>query len=211
MHALLAQARCVIFDMDGTLVHSPIDFPRLNEAARALAASVGFPLSSLVAHDALGIVYEVCEGLGEAAAAFRLRAFRAFEEIEAEAGKLAVPRHGALELVTALAEGGVPVGVMTRNGGRLASELLRDFPLGALVSRNDVRRVKPDPEHIRAVLARLDCAEEGIVVVGDHPLDILAGRVFSTATVGVLTPGKDAGPLQDAAPDLLVEELADLL
>jgi phosphoglycolate phosphatase len=92
------------------------------------------------------------------------------------------------------------------------------LPCDALLSRDDVSRVKPDPEHLFAALRALGLPDgrspslsprSPCIMVGDHWMDIQAGRAAGMGTIGI---GRGRGPeaFAPAPPDLLAEELADL-
>src|SRR5258706_6624467 len=53
----------VLFDLDGTLVRSPIDFAGMKRAVRELAAGYGVDAASLHAKDVLGLVEEAARAL----------------------------------------------------------------------------------------------------------------------------------------------------
>jgi phosphoglycolate phosphatase len=214
VHPILATSETAIFDLDGTLVHSRIDFPRLRAAAVRLAEEAGFPSSTLEHPDAMSIVYDVCARMPDAESElFRMSAFDEFEAIESEYCLDCEARDGAREVLAVLKRMGVATGVATRNSRRLASSMLREAGLevGCVITREEVGRVKPDPEHYWTVVAVLGQERRNICVIGDHPSDVLGGRNIKAATVAVLPPGRDRSYYVAQPPDVIVSELSELL
>ncbi len=214
VHTLLSTAETVIFDLDGTLVHSAIDFSRLRAAAMKLASAAGFPIETLDGQDAMRVVYAVCGWLPERREQeFRDRAFAEFEAIEREYCLEVVAREGAKDLVDALRSMNIAVGVATRNSGALATKMLvgARIAVDCVVAREHVGRVKPDPEHYWSITSQLDRPRQGVCVIGDHPMDVRGGRNINASTIGVLPPGRDEFHFATCPPDLVVAELTELL
>lgn len=102
--------------------------------------------------------------------------------------------------------------IITRN----CSDALRAvFPdahetVGAVLTRDDVERVKPDPEHLGNALERLGVTPAAALMVGDHPLDVETGKRAGTMTAGVLSGGYDREMLVAAGADFVVEDCGEL-
>lgn len=79
-----------------------------------------------------------------------------------------------------------------------------------LVSADDVSRGKPDPQGVFLACERLGVRAVDVVVVGDSPADVAAGRAAGARTVAVtygLHPPED---LRAAAPDHIVAGVTQL-
>src|SRR5918996_892824 len=99
------------------------------------------------------------------------------------------PLPGACEALRALREAGFTLAIVTSSIGTLPfldHWKIREL-FAAIVGRGDAERIKPDPAPIHAALALLDVSPRDAIVVGDSPLDVLAGVAAGTATIGVLT------------------------
>jgi HAD superfamily hydrolase (TIGR01549 family) len=83
--------------------------------------------------------------------------------------------------------------------------------LGAIVSRQDVRRLKPHPQPIRRAAELLGHSPEQCVVVGDTTVDVKAGKRAGALTVAVLCGLGERSELERLGPDLIVETTAQLL
>ncbi len=212
-------ARAVLFDLDGTLVETHIDFSLMRRETAALIQSFGVPVESVEGLDILTSVEAarlVLTRTGDSAAADRLRrlAFERLQEIEVTHCANPVEIAGARELLARLKANGVAVGVVTRNCRAVSEPLLHNAGLtyDVLLTRDDVPRTKPDPSHLHAVLHAFEVnpSEDPTVMVGDHWMDVRAGREAGMRTVGILL-GRARDFYATALPDLLVERLADLL
>jgi phosphoglycolate phosphatase len=223
----------VLFDLDGTLIRTHIDFPLMKRETLALAARYGLYDAAWEGLDVLSIVEDARRQLPDPAAGsrFRAEAFALLEEIET--AHCAAPEEipGAAKLLRTLRARGVRVGIVTRNCRRVSEQLLLAGGLEAhaLLTRDDVPRTKPDPDHLwRALTALGEDAECGMrdaeggcptpytlhptpcLMVGDHHMDIQAGRAAGMRTVGLLW-GRGPEAFAPAPPDLLVDRLEQLL
>jgi HAD superfamily hydrolase (TIGR01549 family) len=81
---------------------------------------------------------------------------------------------------------------------------------GAIVTRRDVRRLKPYPEAIVRAAEQLGLSPEQCIVVGDTIVDIQAGKRAGALTVAVLCGFGERGELERIGPDLVIESTAQL-
>ncbi len=192
MAADFAALQAVLFDLDGTLVETHIDFPAMTQAMHHLAQEAGVPESVTAGKDILSLVEAAAEdvrGRGGDGAALRRTGFAQLEEMEVEGCSRPELLPGTRELLTALMVRGTKVGIVTRNCRRVSVGLLARFalPHHLLLTRDDVLRTKPNPEHLWDALRLLDVPPSNAAMVGDHWMDIQAGvRADCAATLSVL-------------------------
>jgi len=192
MSAPFAALRVVLFDLDGTLAETHIDFPAMTAAMQELARAHSVPESVTDGRDILGLVEAAAEDVQERGGdgpALRRTAFAELQamEIAGCAHPLLLP--GTRELLSNLVNRGVKVGVVTRNCRAVSVRLLARFalPHHLLLTRDDIQKAKPNPEHLWDALEYLGEAADHAVMVGDHWMDIQAGvRAGCAATLGVL-------------------------
>jgi phosphoglycolate phosphatase-like HAD superfamily hydrolase len=80
-----------------------------------------------------------------------------------------------------------------------------------IVTRDDVRFAKPDPDLFLAAAARLGVAITDAVVVGDSIWDLLAARRARALGVGLLSGGYGADELERASAYRVYQDPLDLL
>jgi phosphoglycolate phosphatase-like HAD superfamily hydrolase len=87
-----------------------------------------------------------------------------------------------------------------------------DVPQGVpIVTRDQVRHAKPDPDLFLAAAERLGIGLESAVVVGDCIWDLLAARRARALGVGFLSGGYGRAELETAGTYRVYEDPADLL
>jgi phosphoglycolate phosphatase len=131
-------------------------------------------------------------------------------EIESARGKEVFPyTRGVL---ASLRRKGIKVGVMTRNCNGALRCVFPDIEeyADAVVTREDVPEVKPNPGHAAAVLARLDADPGSTVLVGDHPTDIATGKAMHTLTIGVLTGRTGRSDFEKAGADRILDDIREV-
>ena len=74
----------------------------------------------------------------------------------------------------------------------------------------DVEATKPEPDLIRAALARVDGAADDAVMVGDTPWDIHAARRADVPTIAVLTGGFAIEELEESGALAVFESVSAL-
>lgn len=81
----------------------------------------------------------------------------------------------------------------------------------AVLTRDEVKYAKPDPDLFVAAAAKLGIAIETAVVVGDAVWDMLAATRCRALGVGLLSGGYGATELREAGAIRVYEAPADLL
>ena len=170
-----------LFDLDGTLVDSVYQHVLSWDVAlraegidlsiwrihRRIGMSGGLFMNQLRRETGIEMGEERIERLRQAHA----EAYRGY------AGQIR-PLPGARELLAALTEGGVPWAIAT--SGRMETAAVNLAALGVdpavtpVVTRDQVRYAKPDPDLFLAAAARLSAPIETAIVVGDAVWDMLA-------------------------------------
>jgi len=204
----------VLFDFDGTLVEIALDFAEMRQQVLALAARYGavppkeLYILEIIAHAQQQLA--ACDL--QAARSFLQEAERILTDIEIEGADRAEPLPGAEETLRKLHERGVRIGIATRNCRPAVERVLArlSLPHDLLLTRDDVARVKPDPAHLLEAVRRLSSRPERALMVGDHPMDILAGRQAGMRTAAITTT-RPASDFADVHPDLVIESISELL
>jgi len=106
-----------------------------------------------------------------------------------QVAKSAEPMPGAVALLAALAEAGVPVGLVSNARRRFVEPALRAAGLeeafAVVVTADDVPRPKPAPDAYLAAAAALGVDPAACAVLEDSPTGLAAGRATGALTIGV--------------------------
>jgi HAD superfamily hydrolase (TIGR01509 family) len=125
------------------------------------------------------------------------------------------PLPGACELLSQLSQMGIPWAIAT--SGRMETAAVNLAALGVdpdktpVVTRDQVKYAKPDPDLFLAAAARLGAPIERAVVVGDSIWDMLAATRCRALGVGLLSGGYGLEELQQSGAIRIYEDPADLL
>lgn len=210
--------RAVLFDMDGTLVETNIDFPLMRREVVATAEKHGVPAADVQSLDILAgidlIVSRLTErGDVEEAAHARQEAFEKLEQIELVHSEDAHAISCAHEVLRALRDAGIKTAIVTRNcrTAVLISLELTGISADVLLTRDDVTKAKPHPEHLLRALELLGVRADEALTIGDHWMDIEGGKAAGTRTVGFLRPDRPHDFFDAHSPDLVIRDLAELL
>jgi HAD superfamily hydrolase (TIGR01549 family) len=209
-----------LFDLDGTLVDSVYQHVLAWKEAldregvelsvwrihRKIGMSGGLFANMLLRETGLEITEERLA---------RLRTWHA-EAYNRQATQGAVrPLPGARELLAFLTEEGIPWAIAT--SGRMTTAAHNLEALGVdpskvpVVTRDQVRYAKPDPDLFITAAARLGVDIHHSLVIGDSIWDMLAAQRARALGVGLLSGGYGEEELEDAGAFRVYEDPADLL
>jgi phosphoglycolate phosphatase-like HAD superfamily hydrolase len=87
-------------------------------------------------------------------------------------------------------------------------ELERYFDF--VICGDGVRRAKPHPDMVKAILKKARVRPSEAVYVGDMSVDIQAGRRAGVMTVGIPTGSCTRSEILAEKPDLMIDQLRDL-
>ena len=125
------------------------------------------------------------------------------------------PLPGARELLAWLKDAGIPLAIATSGRMETARAPLTslgvDFEHDVIVTRDQVRYAKPNPDLFLTAAERLGCAIETASVVGDSIWDMLASRRARALGIGVLSGGYGQEELEHAGAYRVYDDPADLL
>ncbi len=216
MVAAFSTLRAVLFDLDGTLIETHINFLAMTEAMQRLARDAGVPESVTDGKDILSLVdasVDYVTQRGGDGLALRRTAFAALEALEVDGCSRPELLPGTRELLQRLTGCGIKVGIVTRNCRAVSVGLVARFslPHHLLLTRDDVPKTKPNPEHLWDALHLLGEAPEQAAMVGDHWMDVQAGvKAGCAATLGVL--GRhDPDWFSPCPPTALLRDLSEAL
>jgi HAD superfamily hydrolase (TIGR01509 family) len=217
MSAPASAAVAFLFDLDGTLIDSVyqhvLAWREATQAAgielpvwrihRQIGMSGGLMLNALLRETGRPVSKKEAEHIQAVHA-------KAFAE---QASSLRI-LPGAQELLDTLAAEGVAHAIATSgrlHNARHALKLLKLHDDVPIVTRDDVRFAKPDPDLFLAAGHRLNVPMSRCVIVGDSVWDLLAARRAFGLGIGLLSGGYGREELERAGAYRVYQDPAELL
>lgn len=216
----------VVFDLDGTLILSHHDFPRMRAEAIRVAEKAGVLPGRLSASQPIARIMESARTELEAqnvpeGTIFRMEneVHELIDKIELEALPTTVSRPDAARLLAALTARGYKLAILTRSceafcrGALFRTGLLDYFPY--LRTRSAPGPAKPSPESLLLLLQDMEVPAARAVFIGDHPLDAECATRARVTFAGVLADPSDPSEMtgekfQKAGAVATATDLADL-
>ncbi|MCD6351535.1 MAG: HAD family hydrolase [Armatimonadetes bacterium] len=205
----------VVFDFDGTVADTRIDFGLMRRRITRLLQRWGCWRDSF----AQGLyVLEMIEAGAALAAEQGLDANRllaeaeqVLQDIEVEAARRAPLLEGAAEAFERLMRAEVAVGLITRNCQPAVEVVLERSPVcpSVILPRERARRVKPAPDHLLQALEALDAPPEKSWLVGDHITDVQCAHAAGAHALALVGASSSKEELRAAGADWLTSSLVE--
>ena len=195
----------IIFDLDGTLILSSIDFPGMKRRMIAILEDHGTPPGILSPKETTVVTMEKAERIWDehgTPETERRWIREAIEEVMNETELEAIPSlkavPGAAEAVRELKDMGYRLAVLTRGHNTYAVEALRKTGMlryfDLVLGRGETPRPKPYAEALEHTAELLGLSLDEVVFVGDHPIDSTCARNAGVRFIAVLS-----GPIKEKA------------
>ena len=205
----------VLLDCDGTLADSE---PMITASIIDMLADEGFTVTIEQVREVFGPpLPEMIELLtGEPLTPERAERMRARYWVHAGPRRADVrPMAGAQTLLEALAERGIPLGMVTNKTEASTAIQLEQFGwqdrFGAVVCADSVPNAKPAPDPAIEALRRLGVAIEHAAFVGDTESDTVCARDAGIPLIIGLTGTRDAVTLRANGATHIVDSLDEVL
>lgn len=204
----------VVFDLDGTLIDSRADIAAaVNHVLHELGYAT-LPLEQVMGYVGDGAGHLIMRAAGLPVDAPELKPIleQFLEYYTAHAADNTTWMPGAIEALDALAS--CPLAICTNKPKVTTLAVLNAFGVvdrfAAIIGGGDLPLLKPDPLPLLTIAEQLHCAVETLVIVGDGPQDVEAGKRAGAFTIGVR--GGIASPerLLASDPDLVLHSLWEL-
>lgn len=211
----------MVFDLDGTIVDFNIDFNAARAEVVHLLTKQSLPSSILSVNESVFVTLRKAKRRmkenGKAEQEFmklKEKVIAVVERYESEAAQKTNLIPGILETLKTLREMKLKIALFTANGEKSTNHILRRFRLrqffDAIITRESVLAVKPDPVHLEAALKALKVKPEEAIVVGDSVRDMECARRLKVLAVGVTTGFSSIEELARAGADYLASSSTDI-
>jgi HAD superfamily hydrolase (TIGR01549 family) len=213
-----SQQMAFVFDLDGTLVDSVYQHVL---AWREALEIEGIELAVWRIHRKIGMSGGLFTNmlLRETGEEFSIERIERLQRLHADAysrvSKQIRPLPGAKALLATLSETGIPWAIATSGRFETAAPVLEilgvDPSRATVVTRDQVRFAKPDPDLFLTAAERLGADPTAVSVVGDAVWDMLAARRARALGIGLLSGGYGMEELERAGAYRVYADPADLL
>jgi phosphoglycolate phosphatase len=213
--------KAVVFDLDGTLAAFNLDYRTVRGLVKTYLAERGVPDELVSLDDSVFEMLRKTEAWARKAGRsqvfideLRGEALNTTESYELDAASRTNLLPGVVETLTALRGAGLRIGLCTINSEKSVDRILERFHIANLfdvtVTRNQVRHVKPDPEHLQAALKVLGVKPEETLIVGDSRVDMQSARALGAVAVGLPTGVSSVEQLIAGGADYVVTTVSDV-
>ena len=169
----LMKLKCVIFDLDGTIVDVPYDWDKIKAELGTQGKPILYYLDSLEEPE-------------------KSEKWKILEKYENEATRKAELKPGMHKLLDLLNKNGIKKAVVTNNSRKNVAYLLTKFKLNFdyIISRES-GLWKPSGAPFLEVMKKLGLKREECSVVGDSPFDVKAANEAGISKVFILSENKE--------------------
>lgn len=146
----------------------------------------------------------------------RIKALKMSADIFKREGKKIKLYRGVREFFHFLDENSYPYAIATTSSKKEVDSRLSKFPdfyeklQGKIITRSDVKNLKPNPESIIKASKIMNIPLNRIVMIGDMHTDIKMAQNSGAVSVGVLTGMLSKKRLQKLDPDFIIDGIWDL-
>ena len=213
--------KAVIFDLDGTIADFNLDYKAVRAEVRGFLIKEGLPASILSTNESIFEMLKKAEiflkNNNKTAKAFeeiREGALAIAERHELEAAKDTSLLPGVTETLKTLRKTNLRTALFTINSEKSTNYILKRFRIAdffdAVIPRNSVRYVKPNPEHLETALKALMVNPDEAIVVGDGSSDMRCARELKVIAVGLRGGVSSMKELIASGANYVITSLTDL-
>jgi len=214
--------KAVVFDLDGTIVNFNLD----TQAARAEAiehlTKQGLPRSLFSLNESVFDMLKKAEitmrNSGKNKKEYtklKETVLRILEKHEMQSARTTTLVPGIVETLKTLKEMKLKLALFTVNSKKSTNYILNTFNLkktfDAIVTRDSVTTVKPNPIHLETTLKKLKTKPTETIVVGDSTSDIKTAQELHALAIGVTYGTSTPQQLTQAGANCLITSPTDLI
>ncbi len=211
----------MIFDLDGTIAAFNLDYKTARSEVRGYLMKNGVPASVVSVKESIFDMLRKTKlfmtNAGKTETAIeqvRKEALRIAEKYELEAAESTSLLPGAVDTLQELKKMQLKTALCTINGANSTQRILMRFKLqeyfDAVVPRNGISKVKPDPEHCNKVLSLLGVDAAETIMVGDSVTDVQSAREVGAVAVGLPTGVSVQETLVREGANYIITSITDL-
>ncbi|MDH7508854.1 MAG: HAD family hydrolase [Methanomassiliicoccales archaeon] len=219
----LERVKAIIFDFDGTLVNSAIDFDAMKKEFFSALVNRGIEPNAISTSDtiyqSLARVKDVCEKCGKTLLLEELN--RVIDEVLLKAELRNVENttliDGVKPVIKFLRENGYKVGILTRGSRVYVMKAFNVVGLSAeefdaIICRDDfpIDEAKPNGIALKRIATRLGVDASECVMIGDHPLDLACAIDAKSNFIGISSGKYDDETWKSKGCSIVIRSVAEL-
>lgn len=211
----------IIFDLDGTLIHSTIDFSKMKRRMIKVLEANDIPPGILSPNETTVVTLAKTEriwtdqGKPEAKKEeIRATLEEIMNQVELEAIPIVEEVAGTTEALRRLKEEDYKLAILTRSHHDYAVKTLRK--IGALkyfdliLGRKETRKPKPHAEALQHTSELMGLTLDEVLFVGDHHIDSTCAENANCQFIGVRTGSRGNESWEHGKPETLLDSVSDL-
>lgn len=213
--------KAVVFDLDGTLVESKINYEKMGEQIKELLGRKGMKERIEDRRKA----YQVIRGGAETLLEYGLpqenlestlkELDQVMNNIELEALPTMTLKPNAVKTVKKLSEEGYRLGICTRSHRRYADKTLSMYKMAkyfhAVVGRDDTDKPKPNAHQLNVTIQQAGANPEETLYIGDTTTDLTTAKNANVDFVGYWRDERWAQTLLNNGCEKIVKDLWDIV
>jgi phosphoglycolate phosphatase len=214
--------KAVVFDLDGTIVNFNLDYKAARAEVIQHLTAYGFPRSLFSLDESAFDMLKKTEiqmknnhKSQKDFARLKQDVLKILEKYEMQSAATTAVIPGILETLKTLKKKKVKLALFTVNSKKSTNYVLKAFHLRpffqAVVTRDSVPMIKPNPVHLETVLKKLGTKPAETMVVGDSVSDIRSAQQLQTLAVGVTYGVSPKEKLVQTGVDYLVSSPLDIV
>ena len=211
----------IVFDLDGTLIHSNVDFIKMKEKMIALLLENGTPEGTLSPLMTTVDIMRITEAFWEKQGASNLKRTKlrleiedAMNQVELEAVETVLEVPGAKKAIEILFQQGYKLAVLTRGHHVYAEKALQKTGMlgyfEIIFGRGETPKPKPYPEALLYTAQTLSLGRSEILFIGDHHIDLTCAMSAKVPFIGVQTGHRGEESWGDRKPSILLKSVKDI-
>jgi len=213
--------KAVVFDLDGTLVESKINYEKMGEQIKELLGRKGMSEHIEDRRKA----YQVIRGGAQTLLEFGLpkenlestliELDQVMNNIELEALPTMKLKPNAIETIETLHGVGFKLGICTRSHREYADRTLEMYGMSdyfqAVVARDDTPHPKPDARQLLVTIDQVGAKPEETLYIGDTTTDLTTAKNADVDFVGYWRDEQWAQRLMDGGCEKIVKDLLEII
>ncbi len=212
--------KVVLFDLDGTLVEFKFKVKESRVAMIEWLTNNGFDMKRATDQTRTQAIIDIAEKQSSSGTnsmdfqSVKEKLSNILDEFEFAGFNEARPHPGSLTLLKELGNRQIRSGVITNSWRKPVDSILGNFGflpyLSLVITRNELNKLKPEPEGILKAIDLLGVSKDESIYVGDSVIDIQAALRAGIQSIGLAQGMYRADSLAKEGPDYLVENIEDV-